>query len=69
MNYRKAFGRHDQERYAAYLKAVEKGDAKINAGAVYPYEILRSIIGSPYRRKECVGTRGIGRRPSMEGYA
>lgn len=45
LNYRKAFGRHDQDRYAAYLKAVEKGEAKINAGAIYPYEIFRSIIG------------------------
>lgn len=45
LNYRKAFGRHDQDRYAAYLKAVEKGEAKINAGAILPYEILRSLIG------------------------
>lgn len=48
LNYRKAFGRHDQERYAAYLNAVEKGEAKINAGALYPYEIFHSIIGSGY---------------------
>lgn len=47
MNYRKAFGRHDQERYATYLKSVEKGEAKINAGAIYPYEIFRSLIGAP----------------------
>lgn len=49
LNYRKAFGKHDQERYAAYLKSVEKGEAKMNAGAVYPYEIYRSILngGSP----------------------
>jgi hypothetical protein len=46
LNYRKAFGRHDQERYAAYLKAVEKGEAKINAGAVYPYELLRALVGA-----------------------
>lgn len=44
LTYRKAFGKHDQERYAAYLKSVEKGEAKMNAGAVFPYEILRSII-------------------------
>lgn len=44
LNYRKAFGRHDQDRYAAYLKSVEKGEAKINAGAIFPYEIFRSII-------------------------
>jgi hypothetical protein len=42
--YRKAFGKHDQERYAAYLKSVEKGEAKINAGSIFPYEILRSIL-------------------------
>lgn len=48
LNYRKAFGRHDQERYAAYLNAVEKGEAKINAGAVFPYEIFRSLIGTSY---------------------
>src|SRR6185503_6320317 len=42
--YRKAFGRHDQERYAAYLKSVEKGEAKMNAGSIYPYEIFRSIV-------------------------
>ena len=44
LNYRKAFGRHDQERYAAYLKSCEKGEAKMNAGAVYPYEIFRSLV-------------------------
>lgn len=45
LNYRKAFGKHDQTRYAAYLESVKKGEAKINAGAVYPYEIFRSLIG------------------------
>lgn len=45
LTYRKAFGRHDQERYAAYLKSVEKGEAKMNASAVFPYEIFRSLVG------------------------
>lgn len=44
--YRKAFGKHDQERYAAYLKSVEKGEAKMNAGAVYPYEIVENVMNS-----------------------
>jgi hypothetical protein len=43
LTYRKAFGKHDQERYAAYLNAVEKGEAKINAGAVYPYELIEKV--------------------------
>jgi len=46
LNYRRAFGKHDQERYAKYLAAVEKGEAKMNAGAVYPYEILEKIEGA-----------------------
>lgn len=51
--YRKAFGKHDQERYAAYLKSVEKGEAKINAGSIFPYEILRSILrGSSAQEKK-----------------
>jgi hypothetical protein len=44
LNYRKAFGKHDQERYAKYLESVKKGEAKINAGAVYPYEIFRALL-------------------------
>jgi hypothetical protein len=41
--YRKAFGKRDGERYRAYLSAVEKGEAKMNASVVYPYEIVRPI--------------------------
>ena len=42
--YRKAFGKHDHDRYDAYLKAVEEGKAKMNAGVVYPYDIVRAIL-------------------------
>jgi hypothetical protein len=45
MIYRKAFGRHDKERYAEYLKAVETGEKKINAGTLYPYDICNKIRG------------------------
>lgn len=48
LNYRKAFGRHDQERYAKYLESVKKGEAKMNASAVFPYEIFRSIVKNGY---------------------
>lgn len=48
LNYRKAFGRHDQTRYAAYLESVKKGEKKMNATAVYPYEIFRSLVKNPY---------------------
>lgn len=34
-----AFERHTPERYAAYLASVERGEAKINTAALYPYEV------------------------------
>jgi len=45
--YAKAFGRHNQEGYAAYLEAVKKGDAKINAGAIFPHDVLKNCIPAP----------------------
>ena len=44
MIYRKAFLRHDESRFQKYLNAVEKGEAKINAGTLYPYDIVEKII-------------------------
>ena len=42
--YRKAFVKRDGERYKAYLEAVKKGEAKINAGTIYPYEIVDKYL-------------------------
>jgi hypothetical protein len=42
--YRKAFGKHDAARYQAYLNAVEKGEAKINAATLYPYDIVNEYL-------------------------
>ncbi|MCM1506281.1 MAG: DUF2828 domain-containing protein [Ruminococcus flavefaciens] len=39
--YRKAFIRHDGERYADYLESVQKGEQKLNTSVLYPYEIVR----------------------------
>lgn len=41
--YQKAFNKHDAERYAAYKSALTTGEAKINAQAVYPYDVIKSI--------------------------
>lgn len=40
LQYRKAFYRHDAERYAHFLEEVKAGTKKINAGTLYPYEIV-----------------------------
>ncbi len=42
-DYMKAFGRNDYERFSAYLTSVDKGEAKINAGALYPYDIVKNM--------------------------
>ena len=44
--YKKAFGRHGQT-YAEYVTKLVKGEAgvKINAGAVFPYDVLKGRIG------------------------
>lgn len=40
--YQKAFGRNDADRYGQYIARLEKGEAKINASAIFPYDILKS---------------------------
>ncbi len=42
--YRKAFRKRDGERYQAFLDAVEKGEAKINAGTLFPYELVKPYL-------------------------
>lgn len=41
--YQRAFGKHDPSRYAEYKSNLVKGVEKINAGAVYPYDVIRSL--------------------------
>lgn len=50
--YRQAFLRNDNERYTEYLNAVNKGEAKLNAGALYPYDIVRACLGSEISEQE-----------------
>lgn len=42
--YQKAFTRHDPDGYLAYKKSLVAGEAKINAAAVYPYDVIKSIV-------------------------
>lgn len=41
--YQRAFNRRDPIRYAEFKAAAVKGDVKINAGALYPYDVLKSM--------------------------
>lgn len=41
--YGNAFARHDADRRAEYLAALENGHAKINSGTLFPHEIVSKI--------------------------
>ena len=47
-NYGSAFAKHDHERFDAYLKSVSKGEVKINASVLYPYDLVEKYLGSYY---------------------
>ena len=44
MNYRKAFVRHDEERFNEYLNKVQSGEQKINSATLYPNDIVEKIL-------------------------
>ncbi len=41
--YQKAFMKNDPSGFEKYKNALVKGEAKINAGAVYPYDIIKTL--------------------------
>ena len=49
--YRKAFIRNDGERYNEFLEKVEKGEAKLNASTLAPYELVEPFMQDYFLRK------------------
>ena len=43
--YRKAFARHDGERYAAFMDRVAEGAERLHTGTLAPYEIIKPLVG------------------------
>lgn len=41
--YMKTFNRHDNDRFSSYLTSLEKGEVKINASALYPYDVIKNL--------------------------
>lgn len=41
--YMKAFSKNDAERFVAYRESLKKGETKINAKGVYPYDIIKAL--------------------------
>lgn len=50
--YKKAFIRNDEERYTEYLSKVEKGEAVLHTGTLYPYDIIREALKENITFKE-----------------
>jgi hypothetical protein len=46
LNYRKAFENHDSVRYQQFLADVKAGKTTINAGTLYPYDIVEKCFAS-----------------------
>lgn len=46
--YMTAFHRNAPEAFQAYKEALKKGTAKVNAGAVYPYDIVKQVWPSAW---------------------
>ena len=40
-NYRKAFARHDEERWQGYMESLVKGETKVNASTLFPHDLTR----------------------------
>ena len=43
-NYHCAFGKHDPEGFAAYKASLVKGEKKVNASTLYPYDLVRHYL-------------------------
>ena len=41
--YQKAFNRNAPNEYAAYKESLVKGESKVNASAIFPYDVLTSV--------------------------
>ena len=44
-NYRDAFKEHDMVRFAQYKESLAKGETKINASTLYPYDLVHEYMG------------------------
>lgn len=44
--YKKAFNRHTPDKFKTYVEKLVRGDkdVKVNAGAVYPYDVLKGLV-------------------------
>jgi hypothetical protein len=44
--YGKSFKKHTPEKFTQYIQSLKKGEVKINASAVYPYDITKGLFAN-----------------------
>lgn len=54
LKYRTAFYRHDEERFQQFLDNAKTGKTKINAGAMYPYQLYDAIVNTPSKETQAI---------------
>jgi hypothetical protein len=42
-NYTKTFNKHDESRFQAFIQDVKEGNVKVNAGALYPHDLVTKL--------------------------
>lgn len=47
-NYRKAFSNHDNARFGEYIASLNKGEAKVNASTLFPYDLVHQYMAGSY---------------------
>lgn len=57
--YQKAFWKRNEEGYKSYIASLQKGEAKINAGAIYPYDVTKASLNDPVFLSEMYRPREI----------
>jgi len=46
LRYRKAFRRHQEDRFEKFNQDVAKGEAKVNAGTLHPHQVVEQIMNN-----------------------
>lgn len=54
MNYNNAFKRHDSTGFGKYLESLNRGEKKINASTLYPYDLVKEFCYSNFFQKSNV---------------
>ena len=52
-NYRKAFAKHDPDGFAAYKDSLVKGETKVNASTLFPYDLVAQYSRGGYCGRHC----------------